>query len=199
MNISDQYREKEAEKPLHEQRWEEAKNRSLEAVVASKTKSTIPAAKKTDELRGKDLLVNPLVYYNVQDCLSNILHNPEWTDKAKKNIGIIKANREPKGQRLAIKADAKDVLGQYPEDKKMISLGIYENIKIHHFIREWCGHLVQIEIKEQDYAFGDKRRRGYMFSKASVIYYKANGIGLGMEQCLRINFWMFKNKPAEDR
>ena len=197
MNISDVIKETKEDIPLHELRYNQMKARSLETQLYSNkmVRSTVQNNKLFNgDSKGKDLLIKPLVYYNLQDCLKNVMTETDFVDKAKKNIGIIKATREPKGQRLAVKKDLKDVQGEFGDRTEEIRAG-FEKLKFYRIVREWCGYICIFEIKRQNIGFGSTQRQGYTIDKVYVCYYGKNNIHIGKELILRINFWMW-NKPA---
>ena len=200
MNISDAIKETKRDIPLHEIRYNAMKAKSLEAQLYSTNRmnSTVPQTQGAHgDAKGKDLLIKPLVYYNIQDCLHNVMTQSDFKDKAIRNIGIIKANRESKGQRLAVKADLKDVQGEFGDRSEEIQAGP-EKLKFYRFVKEWCGYICIFEIKRQPIGFGATKRQGYTFDKAYVCYYGKNGVQLGKELILRINFWMWNKRAPRD-
>ena len=200
MNISDAIKETKRDIPLHEIRYNAMKAKSLEAQLhpANSTHSAIPQNREAHgDAKGKDLLIKPLVYYNIQDCLHNVMTQSDFKDKAAHNIGIIKANRESKGQRLAVRTDLKDVQGEFGDRSEEIQAGP-EKLKFYRFVKEWCGYICIFEIKRQPIGFGATKRQGYTFDKAYVCYYGKNGIQIGKELILRINFWMWNKRAPRD-
>ena len=200
MNISDMIKGDTTKVPsLHETRYADMKNRALNEAVSKSIKSS--ESLFSDDAKGKDIYIKPLVYYNMEDCLNNVLKETDYVDKARKNIGIVKASRESKGQRLATKADSKDVLSEFQDEKSTTPTGLGEKVTFHRFVREWLGYLCQFEIKEQPVGFGQTKRNGFTISKVSVIYYGKNGIKLGKEIILRISFWMWNKtkKPEQEK
>lgn len=200
MNISDAIKDTKRDIPLHEIRYNAMKSKSLEAQLhpTYSMKSTVPQTQGAHgDAKGKDLLIKPLVYYNLQDCLHNVMTQTDFKDKANRNIGIIKANREPKGQRLAVKADLKDVQGEYGDRSEEIQAGA-EKLKFYRIVKEWCGYICIFEIKRQPVGFGATKRQGYTFDKAYVCYYGKNGVQIGKELILRINFWMWNKRAPRD-
>lgn len=199
MNISEAIKEPKKDIPLHEIRYNSMKARSLEAQLypTNHMNSTVPTKNLHGDSKGKDLLIKPLVYYNVQDCLHNVMTETDFVDKAKKNIGIVKANRESKGQRLAVRADLKDVQGEFGDRTEEVQAGP-EKLKFYRIVKEWCGYICIFEIKRQPIGFGATKRQGYTFDKAYVCYYGKNGIQIGKELILRINFWMWNKRAPRD-
>lgn len=202
MNISEAIKEtKQDDIPLHELRYNQMKAKSLESkLYPNHTHMVHPTVQQQQnklfngDSKGKDLSIKPLVYYNLQDCLKNVMTETDFVDKAKKNIGIIKANRESKGQRLAVHSDLKDVQGEYGDKTEEIMAG-FEKLKFYRIVREWCGYICIFEIKRQNIGFGQTKRQGYTIDKVYVCYYGKNGIHIGKELILRISFWMW-NKPT---
>lgn len=198
MNISDMIKgETTKVSSLHETRYNAMKNKRLNDAVDESIKSS-ESFLNCDESKGKDVYIKPLVYYNMQDCLHNVLTEPDFVEKAKKNIGIIKAARESKGQKLATVADSKDILSEFQDEKTTTPTGLGEKVTFHKFVKEWLGYLCQFEIKEQPVGFGQTKRNGFTISKVSVIYYGKNGIKLSKEIILRISFWMWNKTKKPD-
>ena len=193
MNISDQYKTKET-KSLHEQRWEESKRKHLDKVIGFSEESTNT---KNMDSSGKDLTIKPLIYYNLTDCLNNVMQQSDFKEKATKNIAIIKSSRNQKGQRLAEHKDIKDIEGEFGKTStsSTIGAGLYA-VKYHNFVKEWLGTVCHFVIKEQNVGFGQTKRKGYTIDKVYVFYYGKNGIHIGRELVLKIAFWMWA-KPEE--
>lgn len=189
--------------PLHIQRWEEAKRKAITDAFTranEAAKITTDAAKKDlfgigSNVKGKDIKFKPLVYYNANDAISNCMN--EFRQQAAKNIDIIKANRESKGQKLAVKSDIKDVLGEFHEGKKNVMLSPGSTVTFYTYIKEFCGYLCYFEVTESYYGIGQMKRRGYLVEKVSVIYYQKNGVGLSKEVILKVPFWTNPKHPAK--
>lgn len=188
--------------PLHVRRLEEAKRKAIDdAFVRANEAAKITTDSKNNlfgigESKGKDVKFKPLVYYNANDALSNCMKL--FKQQASKNIDIIKANREAKGQRLAVKADLKDVLGEFHEGKRNVNVGLSSTVTFYTFIKEFCGYLCFFEVTESYYGAGQMKRRGYLVEKVSVIYYQKNGIGLNKEVILKVPFFTAPKHPAKN-
>ena len=196
MNISDQYRVEE-HKTLHEKRWEESKRKATDKILGFSEESIKPKESNNLDSKGKDLTIKPLIYYNITDCLNNVLQNNDFKEKAMKNIAIIKSARNQKGQRLAEHKDIKDIEGEFGKTttSTTIGAGTYA-VKYHNIVKEWLGTVCYFIIKEQNVGFGQTKRKGYAIDKVYVFYYGKNGIHIGRELILKIAFWMWA-KPEE--
>ena len=205
---------------LHERRWDNAKKkasdilykRAAEAAGVEQTQQadkydydeilkatesvTIPSDDARNETKGKNTKFRPLVYYTVNDALNNCMK--QYKDQAKQNIELIKANKESKGQRLAVKADLKDVLGQFSEGRRAVKIGPVSSVAFHIFVREWCGYICYFEISEANYGVKEMKRRGYNVEKVSVIYYQKNGVGLNKELILKQPFMTVQKHPSKN-
>ena len=188
-------------KSLHEQRYEEAKRRSYEeynkkaeaqmAEEAMKQKSFL-----SGDASGKDLKIKPYVYYNPQDCIVHAIK--DFGDQAFENISKIKATREANGQRLAIKKDYKNVIGEFPEEHKSNNGGLGDTVDTYTFVREFNGYLCQFEIVKAPIGFGKMKRSGYMVNKVSIFYFFKNGVGIGSELILKCAFFMIRKRAPDD-
>ena len=183
MNISDIINDDEPKKEsLHDKRWREMKKESSDRSFKMAREAAVASLPKKDNLhgdsKGKGLKFKPLVYYTAQDALQHCMK--DFEDQASKNIDIIKATRETKGQKLTTKSDLKMVVGNFHEGKRMIKTGIFVPVYMYVFIREWCGSICIFEIAESDYGTGKMKRRGYTVEKVSVVYYQSNGVGMGV-------------------
>lgn len=202
MNISNCMNKESDELSLHDRRWNKMKkdssNKSFEKAAEAASMAT--GGKKDNlhgDAKGKDLKFKPLVYYNAQDALQHCMK--DFEDQASKNIKLIKATRETKGQKLTTKTDLKNVIGNFHEGKRMIKTGMFFPVYIYVFIKEWCGSICIFEIYESDYGTGKMKRRGYTVEKVSVVYYQANGVGMGKEQILRQPITNFNHHPDKDK
>ena len=201
MNISDIINDDEPKKEsLHDKRWREMKKESSDRSFRMAREAAIASLPKKDNLhgdsKGKDLKFKPLVYYTAQDALQHCMK--DFEDQASKNIDIIKATRETKGQKLTTKSDLKMVIGNFHEGKRMIKTGIFVPVYMYVFIKEWCGSICIFEIAESDYGTGKMKRRGYTVEKVSVVYYQSNGVGMGKEQILKQPITNFNHHPDKD-
>lgn len=191
--------------PLHVQRWEEAKRKAInDAFVRANEAAKITTDSTKNNLfgigantKGKDVKFKPLVYYNANDAIANCMK--EFKQQAAKNIDIIKTSRETKGQRLAVKADLKDVLGEFHEGKRNVMLSQASSVTFYTYIKEFCGYLCYFEVTESYYGAGSMKRRGYLVEKVSVIYYQKNGVGLSKEVILKVPFWTNPKHPAKNK
>ena len=202
MNISDIINDDEPKKEsLHDKRWREMKKESSDRSFKMAREAAVASLPKKDNLhgdsKGKDLKFKPLVYYTAQDALQHCMK--DFEDQASKNIDIIKATRETKGQKLTTKSDLKMVVGNFHEGKRMIKTGIFVPVYMYVFIREWCGSICIFEIAESDYGTGKMKRRGYTVEKVSVVYYQSNGVGMGKEQILKQPITNFNHHPDKNK
>lgn len=196
----------EDKRSLHERRWEEAKKRdtrksfqkaaeasgillndidsSNEDSVPDLSAESVSVDKKDNfhDTKGKTTKFRPLVYYTSEEALRACMK--EFKDQANTNIDLIREAREAKGQRLATKADLKNVLGEYHEGKRTMFLGL-SSVTYYVFVREWCGAICYFEMSEKNYGVASMKRRGYNIEKVSVFYYQKNGVGIAKEIILK--------------
>ena len=211
----------EDKRPLHERRWAEAKKKAAEASIKKTAESLgisleseIHEENESDSVpeisteadsqglanvKGKNTKFKALVFYNATDALSNCMK--QFKDQAQKNIDVIRTAREARGQRLATKADMKDVVGEFHEGTRNVTIGPVpvSTVKLHAYIREWCGAICYFEISESDYGAGSMKRRGYNVEKVSVVYFQKNGVGMSKEIILKQPFWTVPKHPSKNK
>jgi len=197
MNISNLYKEEAPKKPLHEQRWEESKmknslnalDKSIEAYMKDSSKNSLI------NNNGKDLKIKPLIYYNLNDCVSKSLGDSDIVEKGKKNIDIVRTKVESKGGRLAENKDLKGCIGEF-QTSKTVKVGI-DQWKFHNVVKQWNGTICIFEILERKFGSGNMRRNGFVLNKGYVIFHGKEGVKLHKELILNHAFWWGRHRSDE--
>jgi hypothetical protein len=150
---------------------------------------------------GKDVVVSPLAYYNLNDSLKHALG--DYKEQIARTTRLVMNKRKKYGQKVATLKDKQDVLGEYPEknvDEEIVPENSSGNIspslifKRHYFTRPIDGILYRITIDESKTGVGQSRRNTYMLIDIAVIFYRKNGIGLGKEIILRSRVLRFRKR-----
>lgn len=147
---------------------------------------------------GKDVVIKPLAYYNLNDSLKHAL--TDYKEQIAKTVRLVAAKRAKYGQRIATVKDKDDVLGEYPEksekhdivEESSQSPGLF--FKRHYFTRPIDGIMYRITIDEQRTGIGQTRRNTYMLIDMAVIFYRKNGVGLGKEIIVRSGILRFRKR-----
>jgi hypothetical protein len=144
------------------------------------------ARRSEEKYFGKDVVVTPLAYYNLNDALNHAVN--DYKDQISRTIPLIMEKRQKYGQRLATIRDKNDVLGEYPEksqNETWTSDPTPLTFKRHYFTRPINNTMCRISIDEDVTGIGQNRRRTYMLIDIAIIFYRKNNIGLGKEIVIR--------------